>query len=78
MPAGIAITNTDHTIDEIKRLARNCKDARHARRLRAIALVIEGDLDRGSIARQARVDRQTLCDWVKRYNAQGPSSMGMV
>ena len=75
MPAGIAITNTDHTVDEIRRLARNCKDARHARRLRAIARVMEGDLDRGTIARLARVDRQTLCDWVNRYNAQGTDGL---
>ena len=71
MPAGIAITN----VEESKRLARTRKDAQRARRLRAIALVIEGDLDRGTIARQARVDRQTPCDWVNRYNAQGTDGL---
>ena len=71
MPAGIEITNTDHTADEIRALARKCKNRAEARRLRAIARVMEGRRSRGEIARQARVDRQTLCDWVNRYNAMG-------
>ena len=63
MPAGIAITNTDHTVDDIGVPARKCNDSRQARRLRAIAQLMEGELDRGTIAHRARVGRQTLCDW---------------
>ena len=36
----------------------------------AIALVLEGS-DRGTAARACGMDRQTLRDWVHRYNAEG-------
>ena len=75
MLAGIAITNTDHTVDDIRALARKCNDSRQSRRLRAIAHVMEGELDRGMIALRARVDRQTLCDWANQYNAEGPDGL---
>ena len=71
MPTGIEVTNTEHTADEIGELARKCKNRAEARRLRAIARVMNGAQNRGEIARQAKVDRQTLCDWVNRYNAMG-------
>jgi len=35
MPAAIAITNTDHTQEESRELARKCKDANQSRRLPA-------------------------------------------
>ncbi len=54
MPAGIEITNTDHTADEIRALARKCKNRAEARRLRAIARAMEGARSRGEIARQAK------------------------
>ena len=75
MPAGIEITNTDHTAEEIRELARKCKNRAEARRLRAIARVMEGEESRAGIARRAKVDRQTLCDWVNRYNAMGLSGL---
>ncbi len=37
LPAGIAVTNTDRTVDDIGALARKCNDSRQSRRLRAIA-----------------------------------------
>ena len=70
MPAGIEITNTDHTVAEIRALARKYKNRAEARRLEAIARVMEGVESRAEIARWAKVDRQTLCDWVNRYNAE--------
>ncbi len=75
MPAGIEITNTDHTAEEIRALARKCKSRAEARRLEAIARVMEGAGGRGEIARRAKVDRQTLCDWINRYNAEGPAGL---
>ena len=36
----------------------------------ALALVLEGE-DRTSAARTCGMDRQTLRDWVHRYNAEG-------
>ncbi len=56
---------------EIGALARECRNRAEARRLRAIARVMEGRQSREEIARQAKVDRQTLCDRVNRYNAMG-------
>jgi transposase len=45
-------------------------DADQARRLLAIALVLEGS-SRLEAARQTGMDRQTLRDWVLRYNDAG-------
>ena len=36
---------------------------------------MEGEENRAEIARRAKVDRQTLCDWVNRYNAMGLSGL---
>jgi transposase len=36
----------------------------------ALALVLEGK-SRGEAARSCGMDRQILCDWVHRYNAEG-------
>ena len=41
-----------------------------ARRMLAIALVLEG-VDRTTAAQTCGMDRQTLRDWVHRYNAEG-------
>lgn len=38
--------------------------------MRALALVLEG-ADRTTAARSCGMDRQTLRDWVHRYNAEG-------
>jgi transposase len=45
-------------------------DSDQARRLLALALVMEGST-RTAAARSAGMDRQTLRDWVIRYNAEG-------
>jgi transposase len=41
-----------------------------ARRMLALALVLEGH-PREEAARAGGMDRQTLCDWVHRYNEEG-------
>ncbi len=51
-------------------MARGESDSRVCRRLLAIAMALEGS-SREEAARQAGMDRQTLRDWVARYNAQG-------
>jgi transposase len=66
----IAVTRADHTADELRREARRSKDAGQARRLLAIALVLEGQ-SRTEAAVAAGMHRQTLRDWVHRYNAKG-------
>jgi transposase len=46
------------------------KDGDQARRLLALALVLDGST-RTAAARSAGMDRQTLRDWVIRYNEEG-------
>jgi len=68
--AGIAITRLDLTASELRAAAGRTKDARAVRRMLAIALVLEG-VDRTTAAQTCGMDRQTLRDWVHRYNAEG-------
>src|SRR4051794_26837873 len=66
----IAITRHGPGAGELRREAARCRDARAARRMLALALVLEGS-SREEAARAAGMDRQTLRDWVHRYNAEG-------
>ena len=68
--SGLAITRTEHGANELRREAAATSDAAAARRMLAIALVVEGQ-PRGVAARICGMDRQTLRDWVHRYNAEG-------
>ena len=69
MPA-IEITRRDLTASELRAAAGQSRDARAARRMLALALVLEG-ADRTTAAEICGMDRQTLRDWVHRYNAEG-------
>src|ERR687884_471818 len=66
----IAITRRELSAGELRREAGRCRDARAARRMLALALVLEGT-SREEAARAAGMDRQTLRDWVRRYNEEG-------
>jgi transposase len=66
----IAITRHELGAGELRREARRCRDAAASRRMLALALVLEGS-SRAEAARHAGMDRQTLRDWVHRYNAGG-------
>lgn len=70
MPAAIRITREDHTADQLRLAARRSKDSAAARRMLALALVLEGR-SRTEAAQAAGMDRQTLRDWVHRYNERG-------
>jgi transposase len=65
---------TDYTADKVRRLAKRVKDAAQARRLLAIAAVLDG-ASRTAAARIGGMDRQTLRDWVIRFNDQGPDGL---
>jgi transposase len=67
--AALAIRD-DVAPDELRRQARRERDGRVSARLIALANALEG-MDRASAARLAGMDRQTLRDWVHRYNAEG-------
>ena len=66
----IEITRRDHTALELRCEAARTKDSAQARRLLALALVLDG-ASRAQAAMCCGMDRQTLRDWVHRYNAQG-------
>lgn len=70
MSAAIPVTRLDHTASELRSFASKCGDGARVRRLLAIALVLDGR-SRAEAAEQNGMDRQTLSDWVHRYNATG-------
>jgi transposase len=67
---GLAITHEDQDATALRRAASRLKDARQSRRLLAIALVLDG-YSREEAAALNGFDRQTLRDWVIRYNEEG-------
>ena len=70
MPKALAITRDDFTAVDFREAARRSKDADSTRRMLALALVLEG-YKRGEAGNLCGMDRQTLRDWVHRYNAEG-------
>lgn len=64
----------DFTAIELRRLARRAKDSDQVRRLLAIAAVLDG-ASRAEAAKVGVMDRQTLRDWVIRFNEQGPDGL---
>src|ERR1700680_1361429 len=69
MSAAIELRD-DFEADELRRLAGKAKDADQARRLLALAAVCDG-MNREEAARIGGMDRQTLRDWVHRFNEHG-------
>jgi len=65
---------TDYPSGELRRLAQRTKNAGQARRLLAIAAVLDG-ASREDAAKIGGMDRQTLRDWVIRFNEQGPDGL---
>src|ERR687892_2582718 len=61
---------TDTPAGKLRRLARQEANGRVACRLLALANVLDG-MSREAAAGRAGMDRQTLRDWVVRYNAEG-------
>jgi transposase len=66
----VAITRLDRSADDLRHEAARCHDGAAARRMLALALVLDGR-SRAEAARLCGMDRQTLRDWVRRYNAEG-------
>jgi transposase len=65
----VSIT-TERTAVELRASARRERDGRVRARLLALANALDG-MSREEAARTAGMDRQTLRDWVHRYNAAG-------
>src|SRR5271163_3249514 len=70
MAAAVAITRRDASADELRRTAARMRDGALVRRLLALAMVMEGT-SRREAAEACGMDRQTLRDWVHRYNDGG-------
>ena len=73
MGRAIAV-KTDYSGAEVRRLAKRTKDAAQARRLLAVAASLDG-ASREEAAKAGGMDRQTLRDWVIRFNEQGPDGL---
>jgi transposase len=73
---GVALSiRGDMPAEELRRLARLEGDGRVACRLIALANALDG-MSRERAAKQAGMDRQTLRDWVIRFNAAGVEGLG--
>ena len=70
MGAMLRITRTDHTGAQLRAFLVKCADSAQVRRMLALAMVLDGR-SRGEAASLNGMDRQTLCDWVRRYNEGG-------
>ena len=66
----VEITRTEHSASDLRAIAAKTRDGAQVRRLLALALVLQG-VSRTEAAERSGMDRQTLRDWVHRYNAQG-------
>ena len=66
----VAITRTELDAADFRAAAARSKDTAATRRMLALALAMEGHSHSES-ARAAGMDRQTLRDWVHRYNESG-------
>lgn len=73
MPSAVEL-RTDFSAKELRKLAKRSKDNRQARRLLSLAAVVEG-MGREEAARIGGMDRQTLRDWVHRFNRLGPDGL---
>ncbi len=60
--------------DDLRALARHSKDTNQSRRLLAMAAVLDGHT-RAEAAKMGGMDRQTLRDWVHRFNGSGPEGL---
>ena len=70
----VAITRLEMSAAEWRSVATQTRDAKAARRMLAIALVLEG-WSREAAAEACAMDRQTLRDWVIRFNERGPDGL---
>ena len=73
MPSAIGI-RSDYSAAELRRLAASSKHANQSRRLLSLAAVGDG-MSREEAARIGGMDRQTLRDWVHRFNGEGPDGL---
>lgn len=66
----VEITRLELTAEDLRREATRSRDAKVSRRALALAMVLDGR-SRTEAAESCGMDRQTLRDWVHRYNTEG-------
>ena len=64
----------DFGANDLRRYAARANDVAQARRLLALAAVLDG-MNRADAARIGGMDRQTLRDWAHRFNQHGPDGL---
>ncbi len=64
----------DYSAAELRRRAAATRNANQSRRLLSLAAVLDG-MNRTEAARIGGMDRQTLRDWVHRFNDHGPEGL---
>lgn len=74
MGKALTITRTERSSAELRALSAKCRDGAQVRRLLALAMVLDG-ASRGEAAECNGMDRQTLRDWVHRYNEGGVEAL---
>ena len=74
MGVAVAVTRRELTPAQLRAAACASEDPAQVRRLLAIALVLEG-APRRQAAGQTGMDRQTLRDWVHRYDEAGVAGL---
>jgi transposase len=74
MGAAVTVIRRELTPAQLRSAACASQEPAQVRRLLAIALVLEG-VPRQQAAAQCGMDRQTLRDWVHRYNEGGVASL---
>ena len=73
MPAKV-ILRSDFDALQLRQFANRSSDTRQTCRLLALAAVYDG-MSRGEAAKVGGMDRQTLRDWVHRFNDLGPDGL---
>lgn len=64
----------DYSVAELRRQGKSSRDCKQSRRLLSLAVVLDG-MSREDAARVGGMDRQTLRDWVHRFNDAGPCGL---
>src|SRR6202453_2599916 len=73
MPSAVRLREDD-SAEELRGLARRSRAVSQSRGLLSLAGVRDG-MDRGAAAKIGGMDRQTLRDWVHRFNASGAGGL---
>lgn len=72
--SGALEVRTDYSASELRRLARQVSCTKQSSRLLSIAAIHDG-MSRADAARIGGMDRQSLRDWVIRFNELGPDGL---